>query len=82
MSDEELFAQVEEAMAAQIKEQYAAAVQQQLAALPAAQLSAMLAQAVEQGPSDQGLNLEQFVYLYDNYMPPPTPTPPTRTTWT
>lgn len=70
MSDEELFAQVEEAMAAQIKEQYAAAVQQQLAALPAAQLSAMLAQAVEQGPSDQGLNLEQFVYLYDNYMPP------------
>ena len=70
MSDEELFAQVEEAMAAQIKEQYAAAVQQQLAALPAAQLSAMLAQAVEQGPNDQGLSLEQFVYLYDNYMPP------------
>lgn len=70
MSDEELFAQVEEAMAAQIKEQYAAAVQQQLSALPAAQLSAMLAQAVEQGPNDQGLSLEQFVYLYDNYMPP------------
>lgn len=70
MSDEELFAQVEEAMAVQIKEQYAAAVQQQLAALPAAQLSAMLAQAVEQGPNDQGLSLEQFVYLYDNYMPP------------
>ena len=70
MSDEELFAQVEEAMAAQIKEQYAAAVQQQLSALPAAQLSAMLAQALEQGPNDQGLSLEQFVYLYDNYMPP------------
>ena len=70
MSDEELFAQVEEAMAAQIKEQHAAAVQQQLSALPAAQLSAMLAQAVEQGPNDQGLSLEQFVYLYDNYMPP------------
>ena len=70
MSDEELFAQVEEAMAAQIKEQYAAAAKEQLSALPAAQLSAMLAQAVEQGPSDQGLNLEQFVYLYDNYMPP------------
>ena len=70
MNDEELFAQVEEAMAAQIKEQYAAAVQQQLSALPAAQLSAMLAQAVEQGPNDQGLSLEQFVYLYDNYMPP------------
>ena len=30
----------------------------------------MLAQAVEQGPGDQGLTLEQFVYLYDNYMPP------------
>ena len=70
MNDEELFAQVEEAMAAQIKEQYAAAVQQQLSALPAAQLSAMLAQAVEQGPNDQGLSLEQFVYLYDNDMPP------------
>lgn len=70
MSDEELFAQVEEAMAAQIKEQYAAAAKEQLSALPAAQLSAMLAQAVEQGPHDQGLSLEQFVYLYDNYMPP------------
>ena len=70
MSDEELFAQVEEAMAAQIKEQYAAAAKEQLSALPAAQLSAMLAQAVKQGPSDQGLSLEQFVYLYDNYMPP------------
>ena len=70
MSDEELFAQVEEAMAAQIKEQYAAAAKEQLSALPAAQLSAMLAQAVEQGPNDQGLSLEQFVYLYDNYMPP------------
>ena len=70
MSDEELFAQVEEAMAAQIKEQYAAAAKEQLSALPAAQLSAMLSQAVKQGPSDQGLSLEQFVYLYDNYMPP------------
>lgn len=70
MSDEELFAQVEEAMAAQIKEQYAAAAKEQLSALPAAKLSAMLAQAVEQGPNDQGLSLEQFVYLYDNYMPP------------
>ena len=70
MSDEELFAQVEEAMAAQIKEQYAAAAKEHLSALPAAQLSAMLAQAVEQGPNDQGLSLEQFVYLYDNYMPP------------
>ena len=70
MSDEELFAQVEEAMAAQIKEQYAAAAKEQLSALPVAQLSAMLAQAVEQGPNDQGLSLEQFVYLYDNDMPP------------
>ena len=70
MSDEELFAQVEEAMAAQIREQYAAAVKTQLSALPAAQLSAMLTQAVNQGPSDQGLTMAQFVYLYDNYMPP------------
>lgn len=70
MTDEELFAQVEQAMAAQIREQYTASVKTQLSALPSAQLSAMLAQAVNQGPSDQGLTLEQFVYLYDNYMPP------------
>ncbi|OUN25943.1 ATP-binding cassette domain-containing protein [Pseudoflavonifractor sp. An85] len=70
MSDEELFAQVEEAMAQQIREQYTAGVKAQLSALPAAQLSAMLTQAVNQGPSDQGLTLEQFVYLYDHYMPP------------
>lgn len=70
MSDEELFDQVEKAMAQQIREQYTAGVKAQLAALPAAQLSAMLTQAVNQGPSDQGLTLEQFVYLYDNYMPP------------
>lgn len=70
MSDEELFAQVKEAMAAQIREQYAAGVKAQLSALPAARLSAMLGQAIGQGPSDQGLSQEQFVYLYDNYMPP------------
>lgn len=70
MSDEELFAQVKEAMAAQIREQYAAGVKAQLSALPATQLSALLTQAVNQGPSDQGLTLEQFVYLYDHEMPP------------
>lgn len=70
MSDEELFDQVEQAMAQQIREQYTAGVKAQLSAMPAAQLSAMLTQAVNQGPSDQGLTLEQFVYLYDNYMPP------------
>ena len=67
---EDIEKMISQEYAAQIKEQYAAAVKEQLSALPAAQLSAMLAQAVEQGPNDQGLSLEQFVYLYDNYMPP------------
>ncbi len=70
MSDEELFAQVKEAMAQQIREQYAAGVKAQLSALPATQLAALLTQAINQGPSDQGLSQAQFVYLYDNYMPP------------
>ena len=69
MSDEDLFAMVEEAMAQQVAEQYSQTVRQQLSALPVSQLSMMLTQALELGPNDQGLTLEQFVYLYENYMP-------------
>ena len=74
MSDEELFAQVEQAIQEQVREQYAAGVERQLAALSEGQLAAMLELALEQGPVEDtsagGLSGEQFVYLYDHYMPP------------
>ena len=74
MTDEELFAQVEEAIQEQVRQQYAEAAAARLASLPQQQLSAMLDLALEQGPVEDtsagGLNQEQFLYLYDNYMPP------------
>jgi len=83
MSDEELFGKVEEAIAQQVREQYAAGVEQQLAALPQDQLAAMLDHAMDREaefsqPGMAGLSMgvptpltdEQFVYLYDHYMPP------------
>ena len=83
MSDEDLFARVEEAIAQSVREQYAAGVAQQLAALPQETLAGMLDQAMDREaefaqPGMAGLSMgvptpltdEQFVYLYDNYMPP------------
>ena len=74
MSDEELFAQVEEAIAAQVQEQYAQSVEGQMAALPEQQLAALMDAALAQGPvadpSAGGLTQAQFLYLYDTYMPP------------
>ena len=74
MSDEELFDQVEQAIAQQVREQYAAGVEQRLSAMGEGQLAAMLELALEQGAVEDtsagGLNQEQFVYLYDHYMPP------------
>ena len=83
MSDEELFERVEEAVAQGVREQYAAGVEQQLAALPQDQLAAMLDHAMDREaefsqPGMAGLSMgvptpltdEQFVYLYDHYMPP------------
>ena len=52
MSDEDLFARVEEAMAAAVTQQYAAATAQRLMALPADQLAALLDAALEQGPAE------------------------------
>ena len=78
MSDEELFAQVEDSIAAQVREQYAEGVRQQMGALPQEQLAQML-DAVLAG-LDGVTTLDymgltpfeswQFNYLYDNYMPP------------
>ena len=85
MSDEELFSRVEEAIAQSVREQYAAGVKQQLATLPQDQLAAMLDDAMDRDPDrerpqpgmaglamgiPEPLTIQQFVYLYDHYMPP------------
>ncbi len=83
MSDEDLFARVEEAIAQGVREQYAAGVEQQFAALPQDTLAGMLDHAMDREaefaqPGMAGLSMgvptpltdEQFVYLYDHYMPP------------
>ena len=75
MSDEELFAQVEQAADAQIREQYANAVIQQMAAIPSGQLTQMMNTVLagdEAALSYMGLapfESWQYNYLYDNYMP-------------
>ena len=75
MSDEDLFAKVEEAIAQAVREQYAAGVAQQLGAMSQDQLAAMLDAAAGLAASPLPMPVEplepwQFVYLYDNYMPP------------
>ena len=79
MSDDELFGKVEEAIAQQVREQYAAGVEQQLAALPQETLAGMLDYAMDPNHefaaglamgTPSPLTMEQFVYLYDHYMPP------------
>ncbi len=75
MSDEDLFAKVEEAIAQAVREQYAAGVAQQLGAMSQDQLAAMLDAAADLAASPLPMPVEplepwQFVYLYDNYMPP------------
>ncbi|MDE6261099.1 MAG: ATP-binding cassette domain-containing protein [Oscillospiraceae bacterium] len=109
MSDDELFARIEEAIAQGVREQYAAAVEQRLSAQTNDQLAAMMDLTLEQDADSEpeesadpapglpagmdpsmaaGMGMdpsmsmspsmaspspfttEQFVYLYDNYMPP------------
>ncbi len=79
MSDDELFGKVAEAIAQQVREQYAAGVEQQLAALPQETLAGMLDYAMDPNRefaaglamgTPSPLTMEQFVYLYDHYMPP------------
>ncbi len=62
MSDEDLFARVEDAVRQQAAEQYAAAARAQLSALTSEQLAAALDMA--------DLTDSQYAYLYDGYMPP------------
>ena len=83
MSDDELFNRIEEAIAQGVREQYAAGMERQLAALPQETLAGMLDYVLDQdhefampGPAGLAMGVpmpltsEQFVYLYDNYMPP------------
>lgn len=61
MSDEDLFAAMEQAIRQSVSEQYVQSVQEQLSGYSSEQLAAQL---------DQGaLTTEQYIYLYDNYMP-------------
>ena len=76
MSDEDLFAQIGEAMAASVREQYAQAVQAQMGAMSQDQLSGALDTVLAgdaQTLAMMGMapfTEAQYVYLYDNYMPP------------
>ena len=76
MSDEELFARVEETVADQVREQYAAAVEQRLAAMSQEQLAGTLDTVLagdEAALAYLGLapfTAQQYSYLYDHYMPP------------
>lgn len=77
MSDEELFTQVGEAIAQSVREQYAQGVRSQLGAMSVDQLAKMLELSLD-GTEDPAVlrmgvtpfELWQYVYLYDNYMPP------------
>ena len=75
MSDDDLFARMGEAVAQGVREQYAQGVQAQLGAMSQDQLGAMLDAAADLSDSALPMPVEQlepwqFVYLYDNYMPP------------
>jgi putative ABC transport system permease protein len=70
MSDEELFAQVEEAITAQVREQYAQGVAAQMGAMSQDQLAQSLDLILTGAGSMVPFTEEQYSYLYDNYMPP------------
>ena len=76
MSDEELFSQMEDAIAASVREQYAKSVQTSMNAVSQSQLAAMLDAIVTEDARTMAFarlspfTEEQYVYLYDNYMPP------------
>ena len=73
MDDETLFTRIRESVAEQVRAQYAQGLQAQLGTMSQEQLSAMLSAAMGDGYLSirvQPLEPWQFVYLYDNYMPP------------
>ncbi len=76
MDDETLFGYVSDAIAEQVREQYAAGVRQQMSAMSADQLSGafdMILSGDEMTLQFAGLSPftdEQYVYMYDTFMPP------------
>jgi len=76
MSDENLFAQVEEAIVVQVREQYANSVIQRMAAIPSEQLAKILDMVLAEDETALGymgmapFDAWQYNYLYENYMPP------------
>ncbi len=76
MSDETLFEQVEQAMDVQIRQGYAEAVAARMSALSQDQLAGAMDMLLEgdefklQYTGMAPLESWQYVYLYDNYMPP------------
>lgn len=69
MDDETLFTQVREAMGQSVREQYAQGVQAEMGGLSIDILADRMNMALEGDPASV-LTAEQYVYLYDNYMPP------------
>ncbi|MGN1001571.1 MAG: ABC transporter ATP-binding protein, partial [Oscillospiraceae bacterium] len=75
MDDETLFGYVEEAIAQQVTEQYAQGVQQQMGQMSAEQLAGALDLAMggdelaQQYAGVSPLTNEQYLWLYDEYMP-------------
>ena len=75
MDDETLFARVREAIVEGVREQYAQGVQAQLGAMSQEMLAGMLDAAMEAAEPNPMMPVEvfapwQYVFLYDNYMPP------------
>ncbi len=75
MSDEELFGQVEQAIVEQVRAQYATAMKERLSAMPQQTLSLFFSAALSGVDVSAQTGLppftdEQYLYLYDNYMPP------------
>ena len=70
MDDDTLFSLVREAMADQITQQYQDAVRSQMSAMSDPELAAALDMTLSGSPYVQPFTMEQYIYLYDNYMPP------------
>ena len=69
MDDETLFTMVREAIGEQIVQQYGDGVRAQMAPMSDTELAAALDMTLSGSPYVQPFTDQQYVYLYDNYMP-------------
>ena len=75
MTDDQLFAQVGDAIALQVREQYAQSIQARMGAMSQDQLATALEAILNEDAQTMAFarlapfTQEQYVYLYDNYMP-------------